>query len=122
VGNPLADSSVRFDSLVRCYSRPAPRAAEAVYRARFAGVSRALTRELLSRITEIISVQPAYFAEMDDLRLAAELREAASGPLLGAGVSVAGVRLSALRRRLHNAFCIFIVAISRSRKSTVRCE
>lgn len=50
---------------------------------------RPLTRDLLLRIARLFGVQPGYFADEEDLRHANELREAASDPLFGAGITVA---------------------------------
>lgn len=50
---------------------------------------RPVTRGLLLRLARLFGVQPSYFADEEDLRLANELRETASDPLLGAGVSMA---------------------------------
>jgi XRE family transcriptional regulator, fatty acid utilization regulator len=50
---------------------------------------RPVTRDLLFRLARHFGVQPGYFADEEDLRLANELRETASDPLFGAGMSVA---------------------------------
>src|SRR4051812_28121152 len=48
---------------------------------------RPITRKLLMRLGELYRLDLNYFADDDDLRLASELRESASDPLLGAAVS-----------------------------------
>lgn len=50
---------------------------------------RPITRDLLVRLARLFGGPPSYFADENDLRLANELRETASDPLFGAGVSVA---------------------------------
>lgn len=49
---------------------------------------RPLTRNLLLRLVQLFGVQSSYFADEEDVRLANELRETASDPLLGVGVSM----------------------------------
>lgn len=48
-----------------------------------------MTRDLLLRLARLFGVQPGYFADEEDLRVANELRETASDPLFGAGMSMA---------------------------------
>src|SRR5690348_13660090 len=50
---------------------------------------RPVSRDLLLRLARLFGVQPEYFADEEDLRLANELRETASDPLFGAGISMA---------------------------------
>jgi XRE family transcriptional regulator, fatty acid utilization regulator len=49
---------------------------------------RPITRALLARLAQLFGIQPDYFADKEDLRVAHELRETASDPLFGSGVSI----------------------------------
>ncbi|MDA9413926.1 hypothetical protein XH81_03385 [Bradyrhizobium sp. CCBAU 25360] len=51
------------------------------------GDQRPITRKLLMRLSRLLGIGSNYIAADDDLRLASELRETASDPLVGFAIS-----------------------------------